>query len=347
MVEESVLDPDVLWAGSADGFVHVTRDGGGSWTNVTENVPGGASRWNAYHVPGLAVSRHAPGTAYVAFDGHRSDDYAPHLFVTTDFGRTFEEITGDLPGNGSIYVVREDHRNPDLLFVGTEFGVFASLDRGAHWVRINNNLPDVPIYDLEIHDRDNDLIAGTHGRSIWIADISPLQELTPEVLGARAHLFDVKPAYIHDVPRMFDIFGHREFHVPRKPYGTTIGYYVRDGADEDVEIVVRDATGAVVRRLSGPAYAGLQRVTWNLRRDEPRPRGPGDPPPGMAGGDSPGPGGVGRIPRAGSLNEVLPGTYSVTLRVGTTEVTKPVVVKRLTADEREDPWFVEVPGGPR
>jgi hypothetical protein len=242
-------------------------------------------------------------------------------------------------------VVREDHRNPNLLFVGTEYGIHASLDRGARWIRINNNLPDVAVYDLEIHDRDNDLIAGTYGRSIWIADISALQELTPVVLDGEAHLFDMKPAYIHDVPRMNDIVGHKFFYSPRKPYGTTINYYLRDDQDEDVQLVIKDVDGNVVRRLPGPGHSGLQRITWNLMRDEPRQRAPGDPPPGTAGGDSPGPGGVGRVPKAGGLMEVLPGTYTVTLRVGGSDRSKPVVVKRLAAEERGDPWYVDVPEG--
>jgi photosystem II stability/assembly factor-like uncharacterized protein len=346
-IAESFHDPAVLWTGSNDGYVHVTRDGGRTWANVTRNIAGGPDRWNAYHVAGLAASRHAPGTAYVALDGHRSDDYAPHVFVTTDFGATWRDITGNLPANGSVYVVREDHRNPNLLFVGTEFGVFTSLDRGSNWIRLNNNLPDVPIYDLEIHDRDNDLIAGTHGRSIWIADISLLQELTSGLLDRAAHLFDVKAAYIHDVPRMIDIVGHKFFHAPRKPYGTTISYFLRDDQDGDVELVIRDADGNVVRRLSGPGYAGLQRVTWNLRRDEPRMRGLGDPPTDLGGGDSPGARGIGRVPRSGSLLEVLPGTYTVSLRIADTELTKPVVVRRLTPAQRGDPWYVELPEGGR
>jgi photosystem II stability/assembly factor-like uncharacterized protein len=342
-IAESVIDPAILWTGSNDGYVHVTRDGGKTWVNVTDKLPGGAARWKDYQVAGLAASRHAAGTAYVALDGHRSDDHAPHVFVTTDFGASWSDITSNLPVSGTVYVVREDHRNPNLLFVGTEYGVHASVDRGARWIRVNNNLPDVAVYDLEIHERDNDLIAGTYGRSIWIADISALQELTPTVLAGEAHLFDVKPAYIHDVPRMIDIVGHKFFHAPRKPYGTTISYYLRDDQEGDVQLLVKDAAGNVVRRLSGPGHSGLQRVTWNLMRDEPRERGVGDPPPGATGGDSPGPGGVGRVPKAGGLSEVLPGTYAVSLRVGGREMTEPVVVKRLTPEERGDPWYVDVP----
>jgi hypothetical protein len=200
----------------------------------------------------------------------------------------------------------------------------------------------VPVYDLQIHDRDNDLIAGTHGRSIWTVNISPLQELSSIPPISAMHLFDIAPAYIHNVPRMEDIVGHKFFHTPRKPYGAVIHYHLRSPLPDSVEVVIRSPAGDVVRRMSAPAQAGLQRVVWDLGRDEPREREP-DEPLRPSPGDSPGPGGVGRIPQAGNLREVLPGVYTVTARAGANSMTKAVEVKRLTPEEAGDNWHAVLP----
>ena len=146
-----------------------------------------------YWVKRVEASNHVEGRAYVALDGHRYNDFAPYIYVTDDYGETWKKITNGLP-EGSVYVVREDHKNPDLLFAGTEFAVYVSLNRGENWVRFMNGLPTVPVHDLLIHPRDNDLIAGTHGRGAWIVNnLTPLQQLTPEVKEKDVHLFEVRP----------------------------------------------------------------------------------------------------------------------------------------------------------
>jgi hypothetical protein len=186
--------------------VQVTRDDGRTWTNVRANIPAGQRS------PGVAPSAGVPagtwvsrveashfdaGTAYASFDGHRSDDFRPHVWKTSDYGRTWTNISSNLPRGEPVYVIKEDIKNPNLLFVGTEAAAHASTDGGATWQRLMAGMPTVPVHDLVIHPRESDLIAATHGRSIWILDdISPLQQLTPQVLASDAHLFNPKTATI-------------------------------------------------------------------------------------------------------------------------------------------------------
>ena len=184
---ESPRRAGLLYAGTDDGNVQVSRDGGASWGNRTSRFAGVPK---LIYVSRLTPSAFAEGTVYAAFDGHRSDDFKPWVYVSTDFGETWRSIGNDLPV-GSVYVIKEDPRNQDVLYVGTEFGLFVSIDRGAHWTRWKG-MPTVAVYDLVVHPRDNDLILGTHGRSfIVLDDISPLQQLTPAVLAAASHVFDI------------------------------------------------------------------------------------------------------------------------------------------------------------
>ena len=205
-IAESPLIPGLIWVGTDDGNVQLTRDGGKTWSNVRPNIPApsagrGRGQQAARGVPArtwvsrVEASRFDPATAYVSFDGHRKDDFRPYIWKTTDYGRTWTDITGDIPQHEPVYVVKEDLRNPSLLFAGTEFSVYATVDGGRRWHRIMNDLPTVPVHDLVIHPRDGDLVAATHGRSIWILDdITPLQQLTPEVMASDAHLFTQRVA---------------------------------------------------------------------------------------------------------------------------------------------------------
>jgi hypothetical protein len=209
------------------------------------------------------------GTFYVAFDNHRVNDFAPYLYVTTDYGKTFRSIANDLPTGGPdfLHVIREDPVNRDLLFVGTDVGVYVSLDRGAHWQKFMTGLPTVPVHDLKIHPRDGELIAATHGRSIWIVDITPLQQMRPEVLASAAHLFAPKTAYqFGEAPPIDYSTGHKAFEGASAPYGAEIIYRLTSGSRRDtVKIVVTDVKGDTVQTLTGPGGAGLHRVMWNLR----------------------------------------------------------------------------------
>ncbi len=188
---ESPLAPGILWVGSNDGNVQVSRDGGANWKNVTANIKGVPDE---SHVSRVEPSHFDAGTAYVSFDNHRRDDQKPYIFVTRDFGQTWTSIAANLP-EGNVNVVKEDPKNPNLLYAGTEYGFFISRTGGKDWKKFMTGLPTVRVDDVLVHPRDNDLVLATHGRSIWILDdITPLQQMTEAITTADAHLFDVRPA---------------------------------------------------------------------------------------------------------------------------------------------------------
>ncbi len=181
---ESPRNPNVLYAGTDDGYLWVTRDGGAKWTNVADKVGLPGPRWVATVEP----SRFAEGRAYVAFDAHRSDDDAPYVYVTEDYGQTWKSLRGNLPA-GSTRVLREDIENPDVLYLGTEFGVWVSVDRGGAWTKINNNLPTVAVHEFAQHPTTGEMVAATHGRSLWILDVMPLRQMKASIVKAEATLY--------------------------------------------------------------------------------------------------------------------------------------------------------------
>ena len=260
---ESPRRAGLLYAGTDDGKVHVTRDGGATWKDLTGRFRG--------VTPMIYVSRLTPsafdeGTVYASFDGHRSDDMRPYVFVITDFGETWRNITSNLPA-GSVYVVREDTRNPSLLYVGTEFGLFSSMDRGATWTKWGS-FPTVAVYDLTVHPRDNDLVIATHGRSFLVYDdVSPLQEMTPAVLASDSHLFDVRRAAVQFIPNENGWFlGGRDYRAENPSPGAYVNYYLKAPV-ADARVTITDPSGRVVREISGPKEAGLHRVAWDLRAE--------------------------------------------------------------------------------
>jgi photosystem II stability/assembly factor-like uncharacterized protein len=269
-ISESPRNPQVLWVGTDDGNLQVTRDGGRSWRNVADRVPGVPP---GTYVSRVIASRHAEGRAYVTFDGHRSNDFRVYVYVTEDFGTTWKEISRGIPqNNGVANVIREHHRNPDLLFVGTEYGAYVSFDRGANWSPLKLNLPTVPVDDIVIHPRENDLILGTHGRSIWVLDdITPLEQLNARVLASDLHLFDIRAAIAWRLYQHKANTGHKIFLASNPPYGALIHYYLRQapGANERVTITIEDAQGKKLRELEGTKEAGVNRVNWDLRSQLP------------------------------------------------------------------------------
>lgn len=260
---ESPLVKGMLWAGTDDGRVHVTNDGGGAWTDVTPPQTKGL------YVARVEPSHHDAQVCYVAIDGHRSDVMTPNVVATRDGGKSWSSITGDLPADSPVKVVREDPLNPSALYAGTETSAFVSIDAGARWVKLNGkSLPTVPVDDLVIHPREHDLIAGTHGRSIYVLDdAAPIGALTQAVLDTPLHLFDVPPAE----PRLYlpldGIWTERAFVAANPPMGARITYWLRDYTGDDVKIRITDASGNTLREITGTNRPGLNRAVWDLERE--------------------------------------------------------------------------------
>lgn len=310
-VSESPLKEGILYVGTDDGLLQVTRDDGKSWKNATPQPP--LLPKNTY-VSRVEASHFVEGRAYATFDGHRSNDFKPYVFLTEDFGATWKNISANLPEGGTVSVIREHQRNSDLLFVGTERGAYFSLDRGGQWIRIKSNLPIVPVDDIAIHPRENDLIFGTHGRSIWILDdITPLEQLRADALAAKSFLFDIRPALIFNPYYHKGDLGHKFFVAPNPPFGALITYYLKEETKDDVKIVITDAEANMVRELKGAKDAGLHRITWDLRYT---------PPASAASGAEP-------MTRFASSQApfVLPGDYGVTLMAAGQEMAKTVKVE--------------------
>ena len=326
-IAESPVVPGILWAGTDDGNVQVSRDGGATWTNVARNVAVLAEKsGETYHINRVEPSRYDAGTCYLAVDGHRFDDLKPYLYVTRDYGATWSSIVGNLPATGTVNVVREDPKNKELLYAGTEFGLYISIDAGKEWRKFMSGLPTVRVDDILVHPRDNDLIIGTHGRGIYILDdITPLQQLTSgKVLDSEVFLFDVRPGtqWLNDVRLSRYTGGQKLFRGNNPAPGTAVSYYLKSVPAGDVKITISDYTGKVIRNLATTKEAGLNRVQWNLRGDPP-PR-PANLPPGFGGGGGGG-GGFGGLFNVGPIVE--PGTYSLKLSVNGKDYSTKVIVE--------------------
>ncbi len=245
----------LLYAGTDEGWLWVTRDGGLNWTRCTQGLPG--NKW----VSRVEPSRHSEGTAYATFTGFRENDTHAYLFKTTDFGATWTSLKGNLPDE-CLNVVREDPVNPDLLYVGSDFGVYASLDGGKHWDVLAGEIPHVPAYDLAIHPRENDLIIGTYGRSVWVGSLKVLQAYKPEVRAKALHLFPVekqKAAAWWEKEKPVQVGKPREV----KPLDLT--YHV--AAPGKVTVRLENAKGEVFRTWALDARKGLNRFAWDYMVD--------------------------------------------------------------------------------
>lgn len=265
-ISESPITPGVIWVGTSDGKVQLTRDGGETWTDMTSRIAAAGGRQDAY-VSRVRASAHVAGRAYVAKRGYKFDDFRPYLYRTDDFGVTWTSIASNLP-NEPINVIYEDRENPDLLFVGNDTGVFVSIDGGARWVKMNNNMPNVAVHDLLVHPREDDLVLGTYGRGIWLTDIAPLQEMNEAMLAEDVHLFNIAPT-VQRLTWSFGandyLFGQRHLVTPNEPNGMVIQYYSRNPGDTTATIVIADSTGRAVARLEGETGAGINTVVWDTR----------------------------------------------------------------------------------
>jgi len=262
----SPVDPNVIWVGTDDGNVQVTRDGGKTWTNTVKAMAGLAP--NAW-VNKVEASHFDAGTAYVSASHWQDGDYAPYFYKTADFGKTWTTITGGLPARGWSHVIREDPKLRDLLYAGTEFGLYASWNGGVTWTSIRNNMPPVAVRDIAIHPRDNDIIVATHGRGIYILDDAAPLQMIGQAMTADAFVFPIRPAIRWAGASGMFRSNERDWLAPNPPAGARINVYLKSAPQGTVTVTIADKAGNTVRTLRQRGDAGVNRFVWNLRYDLP------------------------------------------------------------------------------
>jgi hypothetical protein len=263
---ESPVRAGTLWAGTDDGRLWVTQDDGGKWMELTANLPEPLrAQWIVRIEPGAQDAN----VAYVVASAYRLGDDRPMIARTSDGGKTWTNISGDLPANDPVETVREDPVNPKLLYAGTHFGLFASFDQGTHWVRVGD-MPPVRVDDLQIHPRTSDLVIATHGRSIYVLDDSrPFRELTPEIASKAAHLFSVRAVNGAYSPSGFSEWNGKGVYRGANPAeGALFTVWVNEFTGDEIKIAVTNAAGAPVANLKSPGVAGFTRLNWDLRPTE-------------------------------------------------------------------------------
>jgi len=351
-ISESPLTENVLWVGTDDGNLQVSRDAGKNWKNVASRVP---ALPKGTYVSRVVASRYAEGTAYATFDGHRADDYSIYIFVTTDYGETWKSLRDGIPdAAGSVHVIREHPANATLLFAGMEFGLWISQDRGASWSQLKNNFPTVPVDDIQIHARENDLVLATHGRSIWVLDdLTPLEKMDASLATSGITFFAPRTATLWFLRTRRWSSGQKFFTAKNPSYGALITYYMQAAippeakktdkdADKDKDkdkkkppaeedkskkeapekkegparITVFDKDNKLIRQFDGPGTAGFDRAAWDLRYD-PASEPTAEQKEAMAAGYYEGP----RGPR------VDPGEYTIKIKTPEKEVSQKVTVE--------------------
>lgn len=327
-IDESRVQKGVIWAGTNDGLLHVTRDGGKTWTEVSRNLP---------DLPSLGIvrnidaSRFSAGKAYVTVDRHQMGDFAPYVYRTTDFGRHWTKITTGIADGPLSFArnIREDPAREGLLYLGTENRLYFSTDDGGHWQSLMTDLPPAPMYWLAVQPHFHDLVVGTYGRGIWILDdVTPLERLTREVAAEDVHLFAPREAWrfhaITSPNAMFDDPSAGE----NPPYGASINYWMKSAGKDSVTLTISDSAGKVIRTLKGPSDEGLNRVWWDLETDSTtliRRRVP----PETATWKKLGKKGWFAMPWGRRFTILAPpGGYTVTLEAGARQLRKPLTVNK-------------------
>jgi hypothetical protein len=327
-IAESRLEKGLIWAGTNDGQVQVTRDSGKSWTNVTKAIPN-LPPWGT--VGNIEPSRYDAATAYLTVDLHQVNNRDPFIYKTTDYGKTWRPIVNGIPKSMLSYAhcIREDPVRRGLLYVGTENAIYVSFDDGDNWQPLQTNMPRAPVYWIAVQEHFNDLVIATYGRGFWILDdLSPLQQLTPEMLAADAHLFPTRAAYRFREITQEATSANDPTAGQNPPYGAAINYYLRTPPTADVTISILDAQNQVIRTFSGPKQAGLNRVYWDLR-DEPSTEVRLRTSPLYAPDVEVGPDGTRSAQGAGRISILVPpGSYTVRLNAGGKPLTQKLEVRK-------------------
>ncbi len=268
-IAESTLDENVIWVGTDDGNVQVTQDGGSTWTNTSVNIIGLPKNIWCYHIEASVFDK---GTAYAVFDGHTMNNMNAYAYKTTDFGKTWTNIITD-EVIGFVRNIQEDYVNPDLLFLGTEFGLYITIDGGKHWNKFTNNMPAVAVHFIDLQKRTNDLVMGTHGRgAIIIDDISPLREINQEVLHKKVHFFKTKPTVLNEESNFSGSFGSETQFVGQNPTKSVqIKYYLKKRHTfGKMTMEIQDLEGNKLSEVSPGKSKGINIVKWNYRIKQPK-----------------------------------------------------------------------------
>ncbi len=264
-IAESPKEKGQIWAGTNDGLLQMTRDGGAHWTNVTPNLPNLPAKMTVVSVD---PSKFEAGTCYVAFDGHQVNIRSPYLYKTIDFGKTWKKITTGIPDSPASYtnVVKEDAVRPGLLYAGTENALYVSFDDGEHWQPFQQNLPHAPVHWAVVQPHFNDLVVGTYGRGFWILDdVTPLQQLTDKIRSSPVHLFAPREAYRFRAGSRRQMGGREALPGQNPPYGASINYWLRESSKKKVQVSILGPDGKTIRTLEASDNAGINRTWWDLR----------------------------------------------------------------------------------
>jgi len=328
-IAESPKEKGVIWVGTNDGLVQLTRDGGKNWSNVTKNIPD-LPKWGT--VSNIEPSRYAPGTAYLTVDFHQVNNRDPFIYKTKDYGKTWKLITNGIPHSMLSYAhcVREDPVRQGLLYVGTENGLYVSFDDGEKWEPLQSNLPPAPVYWMVVQEHFNDLVVGTYGRGFWILDdLTPVQQMNKTVRDSSVYLFPPRATYRFRQGTVPVTMSDDPSAGQNPQYGAAISYYLKSVPTGEVRIRIQDAKGQTVRTLPpGTKNVGLNRVTWNLE---------GDPSTEVRLRTSPeyapeikvGPDGTRTAQGASRLSILMPpGTYTVKLSAGGQELSQPLIIRK-------------------
>jgi photosystem II stability/assembly factor-like uncharacterized protein len=328
---ESRLEEGVIWAGTNDGLVQLTRDGGTSWSNVTSNIPN-LPPWGT--VRNVEPSRYDAGTCYITVDFHDENNRAPYVYKTNNYGETWKSIVSGISDSVLSYTrcIREDPVRKGLLYLGTENALYVSFNDGAKWQPLQTNLPHSPVHWMVVQEHFNDLVVGTHGRGFWILDdITPVQQLTPEILETEAHLFPPRAAYRFHYKQPPEMQWNDPCVGENPPYGASINYFLKTEEKEEVKISILDETGQTIRTLKGSKESGINRVWWDLKYElskEARLRTKPLYAPWM---EMESRGWRPLLPSSGRGRMTLlvpPGKYTVKLSVGEKEITQKLEVKK-------------------
>jgi hypothetical protein len=271
-ISESPLRAGVIWVGTDDGRIHLTKNQGKNWSEFTEQICELGVPEEIY-VSRVLASKHHEETAYVTKSGYRNDLFKAYVFRTSTFGKTWEDISSNLP-DYPVSVIFEDKDNPDLLFVGNDIGVFVTIDRGKKWVPLKNNMPPVPVRDLLVHPRENDLVVGTYGRGAFVTDISPLKKLNENILNKKVHLFEIEPKpklnYSQQVHwGNHKLMGDRHLFTSNEPNGIVIYYYLKDKLEKEIKIGIFNSKRKKIAELKGKNKKGITKVVWDTTKSKP------------------------------------------------------------------------------